>query len=225
MSRRRRRIVNNSRFVPTSGQQMRLDAVNSTITEISGSVSGWDSVSPATMDASQTIELSQPITDDQTINSLNVIDFDGTKFMDHDGFAVTSGITYAFVIEPDITTIMNIFSNKSTLVRLESGAVKWLADTAGGSVDTGVVYSADTPFILLITQTGTSYNIYVDGTSVKSGTTNALNNTAQQNRIGDWFASNEFDGSFGEISTWNRALSSSEITSVHNTWNSKWAIY
>ncbi len=68
-------------FAPTdiSGLQLWLDAADTaTITQSGGSVSQWNDKSGNANHATQGTGAYQPVTNSKTINSRNVIDFDGT---------------------------------------------------------------------------------------------------------------------------------------------------
>ena len=75
-----------------------LDASDtSTITEVGGAVSQWDDLSGNGNDVTQGTAANQPTSGTRTINSLNVIDFDGSDVLKNVDFAATN-TTVTFVV-------------------------------------------------------------------------------------------------------------------------------
>lgn len=115
---------------PVAGYKLWLDASDTaTITQSGGAVSQWSDKSGFASNFTQGTGANQPTTNSRTINSLNVIDFDGTN---------------DFMSCPSSTSLFNYLHNTTGgtvffvgLIDSTSAAVL-LRNTTGSSADTGM---------------------------------------------------------------------------------------
>lgn len=84
----------------------------STITHVDGSVSQIDD-KVGTAHQTQTTGSKQPTIGTRTINGLNALDFDGTQYLQHLGYAFPTSGNYAIFVVCEIDTVTN--NNKSAL--------------------------------------------------------------------------------------------------------------
>ncbi|NUM34779.1 MAG: LamG domain-containing protein [Candidatus Brocadiae bacterium] len=74
---------------------------------------------------------------------------------------------------------------------------------------------------VVITFNGSTQSIYANGTLILQGAFSAgINNSADTMYIGSWKAASEFFyGIIDEVSVWNKALSSTEVSTFYTTYN------
>lgn len=168
---------------PVSGYSLWLDAADtSTITSSSNAVSNWLDKSTNAYNFAQSTAAYKPTTNTRTINSKNVIDFDGTA----DGLKLTSAATVMNYLSRTATTWFFVGISDSTTT-----AYSAFATEAGSTSRTGILYihnasdkivaacdggdnggGGDNRAIYAVTST-TSVNTNAFYTTVKSDPTNA----------------------------------------------------
>lgn len=208
-----------------------LDASDTgTITESGGSVSQWDDKSTNGNNFVQATGSSQPATGTRTINSLNVVDFNGsTTFLENNPstFAAAQPFTIFAVAEHDTDVYSRIFTQLGANVlfafinteRTYSGAGLFVYGTTGDA-PTG------SPLLLRYTFDGASSNGFIDGVQTVSGNfgTNEFE-TGRVVRIG----ANEsgvqaLDGAVGEIFLVQGTLTAQQISDAETYLADKWGI-
>lgn len=132
-------------------------------------------------------------------------------------WSVANGLTYSAWIRP--ATISSGFyairANKKTILVYRGTAVSWWADSDLSQVDVSFTFVAGRDYHVAVTQVGTAYTVYVNGTAVGSGTTNALDDTSDKANIGSFGGSFLFAGLITDVRDYNRVLSAGEM----------WALY
>ncbi|MCP4595012.1 LamG domain-containing protein, partial [Neptuniibacter sp.] len=99
----------------------------------------------------------------------------------------------------------------------------WVQVDGNGWRTSNNAYEFDTWTHVVGVITASSFTIYLDGAEVSgswgSGSATQPPNVSTNMRIGTWNHSTarEFDGNIDEISIWNEALSSSEVTELYNS--------
>jgi len=216
-------------FSPTdiAGIQLWLDSSDaSTITEVAGAVSQWDDKSGNTRHAIQATGANQPITNSRTINSVNVLDFNGTTHR----MASTFGAT---LTQPSTIFSVGVFDTNNgyfydgltTSNRHGYGhsTVNTRVFMFGGLEVFLATSQVLTPQIATSIFNTTSSLTYRNGVSLLSG--NAGSHTLQGLSIGSRFAPSDYlNGAIGEIIIYNSALSATDINRVGNYLASKWGI-
>lgn len=221
------------------GLQMRLDSTDSsTLTESSGSVSRWDDKSGNGYDAVQNTGSLQPTTNASTQNGLNIVDFDGTEYMNGDSnlYDIPNGDNSLVLVSKRASEDASIDTSISMSV---AGSEFWFhlyssvsgAQTfknrvsAGGSVSsTG--NDNDAFNISIMRRLGSSQSIEVNGESPPNNNAFAQNVASVDDFIigGDTGAGFLFDGSFGEIMIYNRSLSDGEVDCINQYASNKFNI-
>lgn len=227
------------------GLILHLDASDSsTIIESSNAVTYWNDKSGNGNNAQQLIGTNQPLTNLNTINSLNVLTFDGSN----DYLTIPAlynfsfqEFTVALVAQPTASgtgagrdIINKFFSSGSPFV---SWGIEYLNTgkygIATGSTtdgydrdDTNSIYGLSPSFFIAEFKR-TSKKLTVDGlveVNVSHASTAKEYNT-QPLTIGSWLASlgtNSFAGFIGEILIYSKALNEQETTDLTNYFNNKW---
>jgi len=203
-----------------------LDAADtSTITEVGGAVSQWDDKSGNGYDVTQGTAANQPTSGTRTLNSLNVLDFDGNDLLiKTTSPTLTQPNTVFFVAELDTT-----------------GANRTLLDGAGGagrnivratSLNNWAIYAAtfvtggtsDTdPHIFRAVFDGASSSLHVDAVSTLTGDPGA------QSLVGfaigaTYSATNGWDGAIAEVIIVDGTLTAGEIADTESYLANKWGI-
>lgn len=229
-----------------SGLSLWLDAADTTsITESGGAVSQWDDKSGNAYNFSQGTAANQPTTGTRTINSLNVIDFDGSQEFLGTTSTINDTQGHVFIIfqKDNINDPSTMFgggsSSNATQLHL------FLSDDGTGNpgiqAQGGNIYSftstvgTGTPSLYELASNGSTWSGWLDGGS------ETLTQVAGTNN-GDWLGDrsftlisvgavrqlsnmiSHFNGVIGEILLYDRLLSSSERQSVEGYLASKWAI-
>lgn len=236
MSRRRRLILSNS-ILPTSlaGLQLWLDADDDqTVKETANSVSQWNDKSGNGNDVTQGTGSAQPTTNVSTLNSKNVIDFDGndTLVLPSALFTIPNGANTIFVVCKRNT---ETGSSEKIIGLSEAGSQRLLLDY--GSVADAAFYQSRSASGDGATQSGTNtsfttFSCFRDGTTQsisRNGATASTNASGADEpgidagHIGSLAGSSAFlIGSVAEVIIYDRALSATEITSVENYLSAKW---
>jgi hypothetical protein len=227
-----------------------LDAADTaTITASSGSVSQWNDKSGNGYNVSQSNGANQPTTGTRTLNGLNTLDFDGTTdILQRASTSIvnqTDGLWTAFAVvvadtlsgtrhvlnadpgSPDPRPAQFLRFNGTTAesIRVENYSGTLAAATASKSS------AASTGAACLMRATLDASNIRIATNGVAGSAVSSTGGTrpsAVNLDIGARFAANlvqtAFDGMICEIVTFDRALTSSEISLVETYLANKWGI-
>lgn len=150
----------------------------------------------------------------------------GLSFTDGDRLDSTfintgTNVTYSFWLSKDGTISENVISLMSSLVRVSTGQVRWYPDVSIAPIDTNVTLSTAQLYKFDITQTGSSANVYLDGSAIYSGTAPTINTTDVSNYVGAYGAppTSNLDGDFDEFRVANFAISADWIATEYNNQN------
>jgi hypothetical protein len=214
-----------------------LDAADTaTITESSGSVSQWDDKSGNGRNVTQGTGAAQPTTGTQTINGLNVIDFDGNDFLvraDDAGMRPSTMTTF-IVFNRTGTGRRDMFScgNSGTFgtnnwIHGHTGTAQgFFGRTPTSNLTSGTI-SGDTVARWVhngSTLTGALNGVATFNTSSTIGTNNTLGITVGASRIGLTTPNAPFIGKFAELLFFPTVLSASDIAAVETYLSAKWGI-
>lgn len=216
-------------FVPTdiSGLQLWLDASDtSTITEAGGSVSQWDDKSGNSNNVVQGTAAKQPTTGTRTLNSLNVLDFDGGDNMTVTLPSVISQPGTIFVVgQFDLTGTAQYFYDSVTaanrvLAFRQSTDVIFMF--AGASL-TKAGETSVAPYLIACEYNTTSSELVLNGVSAASG--NAGSNSFQSFKLGSRYTDASYlDGFIAEFLFYDSVLSVSDYSSVQTFLSDKWGL-
>lgn len=211
-----------------------LDASDSsTITQTAGAVSQWNDKSGNGQDLTQTTGTRQPITGTRTVNSLNVIDFDGVDDGMGRGTATNLGggdytiftITYADTATSGRRIITK--GNHWGLSVGESGSPSQ-ADASYGNTSSavnsrGATTVTSTARILGARRSSSSQFLFSGSTDHSAATAN--NVTGGQLAIASYNNSSAyFDGTIGEILVGQRSWTTAERNQVASYLTAKWGV-
>jgi hypothetical protein len=197
----------------------------STITESGGAVSQWADKSGNGHDLTQGTGANQPTTGTRTINSRNVVDFDGVSDR------MVSGSLSPTLTQPN--TIFAVFVPDAT-------SSQYLFDAIGGAnrnallFDTGYrpfagVLPARTGAVLTVPQItrtvfdGTSSSLHIDGASAFAG--DAGTNSFESMTLGSRYdGTGSIDGAVAEVIVVDGALTAQQISDTETYLAHKWGI-
>lgn len=202
------------------------------ITESAGAVSQWNDKSGNGNHATQGTAANKPTTGTRTVNSLNVLDFDGSA----DFLAIPSGIHN---ISAGPNTVMVVMAKDSVAL----GARSVIGGNGVFSIGTNLASNQTThrnhastiltltitpntsPTIIGQVRSGTSLTGFAYGARSTGGTSaQDITTTAATIGASSTGASNYHDGIFAEIIMYRKALSTTEQNLVGNYLESKWGV-
>lgn len=224
-------------FTPSSisGLSLWLDASDTaTITQAGGAVSQWNDKSSNAANATQSTGARQPTTNSRTVNSLNVLDFNGTNqcmLLPASLYGIGNGPNTIFVVAQLDSAIANV----GFVTGAGGGINKYAVSRADGTSELRVINRTTSELfttqsygttaalkILGFSRSGTSINQFVDGVAGTPGT-NSENTTVTDLRIGSYDDSFDFmNGVMCEIIIYNSALSTAQLNLVGNYLKTKW---
>jgi hypothetical protein len=214
-----------------------LDAADTTtITQSGGLVSQWNDKSGNTRNFAQSIGAQQPTTGTRTINSLNVLDFNGANRLnkaDDAGMrpsAFTTFIVYASDTTSgrrDIFACGNAatFATNNWIMGQTNVAQGFFGRTPTTNLTSGTV-SGDTLARWVhngSTLTGALNSVATFNVSSTIGTDNTLGQFVGASSSSGNLA-NPFDGTIGEILFYPTVLTANEIINVETYLSAKWGI-
>jgi len=195
-----------------------------------GAVSTWSDKSGNGHDFSQATSSSQPTSGTRTMNSLNVLDFDGTTdFLQNNPstIAASQPFTVWAVVERDTDIYGRVLTQISPYVlaaflnvdRTYSGAGSLISGTSGDA-------PTATPLIARYTFDGASSSVHIDGVQTASGDMGTTDfTTGNVTRIGAYQSGiQNFDGAIAEMIIVDGTLTADEISRVENYLANKWGI-
>jgi len=240
-------IVDDDEVVPTPTLWFDASDTSSITTDGSNGVTAWrpltDTTGSGATDFVQATAASRPLSGTRTVNSLNVVDFDGSNdFLD-----ITTPVSFTqpcivyVVMQQDIinttSTTDFILDGKDTATRLYVG-LRGSAYRIGGTTSTQIVSggsqtTAD-PVMMQVKWGGLSSTnpavplgnlLYVDGayTMIEGAATNAWS-AMTVGRSQDAAAGTYFDGVICEIMVYNRELTDSEQYAINDYLTTQWGI-
>ncbi len=128
-----------------------------------------------------------------------------------------TSITYAMWVNPAVTTSLDVISYMSSLIRISSTGISWFPDVTLSPTTFSTTMAANTWYHIVITQTGTTATAYINGASLGSQTVlGPVNTTSNNQTIGSYAASNNFNGKMDDIQLWSRVLSAAEVSNLYN---------
>ena len=206
-----------------------LDASDtSTITEVGGAVSQWDDKSGNGWNVVQATAANQPTSGTRTLNSLNVLDFDGNDLLDVDfgfGNEITQPNTIFMVVQIDTTaTNVQLFDGVDASDRQFFGAL-----AAGGvwRMSAGTVLSGGSQdqnaHILTVIFNGASSSLDVDSANVLSGNAGA-NDLGGVTLGATYAAASGLNGAIAEVIVVDGTLTAGEISDTETYLANKWGI-
>jgi len=137
--------------------------------------------------------------------------FDGTDDeIDLGSQAAPTPITVAFSVKLLAGTAERVITWGKTAVRLRSTEVEWWADVGEALIDLDATLTVGEWHRIVITQTGTTAEIWVNGTSIGSETTVAIDTAAGSSYLG---SNNTQFGNLvlADVSVWSRAWTDAQI--------------
>lgn len=231
-------VLNKRSFVPPDirGLSLWLDANDAaTITHAAGAVSRWNDKSGNAYHATQGTGTNQPITNTRTINSKNVLDFDGSN----DYMLLPSGLysipasdntLFAVAATDNIATVnQHIFSGANggagrhrMLINASTTNNVNYSNSATGVAATKTITTDTNPHIVLGHCATTTGSLYYDGGTATTATTSNVTLTAI--RIGSFAGgvTSLLNGIIAEVIIYNSALSTTDLNRVGNYLKSKW---
>jgi hypothetical protein len=195
----------------------------------SGSVSQWDDKSTNNHDLTQATGTAQPTTGTRTINSLNVLDFDGTSdYMQVTyGSSISQPLTIFAVAQNDDPPAANvlwagiIFNANAQLYLAGTITAHWIN---GGDPTLSYGTAPDGNLnIYRVTYNGASTSLAINGDVKVTGTTGTHSPTGFTIG-GSTTGSAPFDGVIGEAIVVEGAMTAQQIYDTENYLANKWGI-
>ncbi len=221
----------------TNGLAFWLDASDAdSITDSAGAVSQWNDKSGGGNHAIQATGANQPITNSTTLNSLNVVDFDGSNdFLDSNfQFSITQDYTvFAIGVNTGTANFRGMFTQWDPGVNViyigTTNANLYYAGFHTGSLSSGVSTQSSTVAVInrLEYHNGDSPNnyYYINNSLVGSGDGNPDDPGSATVKIGRFNSGSYFwQGPIAEILVYSRILNASEITQVETYLGDRWGI-
>lgn len=226
-------IAASSTFTPTDITSLEAwyDAADATtISETSGSLTQWDDKSGNDYHATQSVSSEQPTVNSRTINSLNVVDFDGTQMLDIPSGFYNVGenpntIFVVYVSDDDTQNAKTIFGSngggKHFYIRTGSNAnVSYNCATGNSQAQSSIANSVVTGATNIITggHDNTSQYMYINGgIPVSGGTPTSITQTVC-NISGPF----QINGAIAEILVFSEFLSDADKDLVGSYLADKW---
>lgn len=195
----------------------------STITEAGNQVSQVDNKSGIN-NSIQSTGANQPIYGTTTLNGLNTMYFDGSKFMVTENNVVIDSNITVFIVLNNSNTLganANFFRGVNDI-----GAVTYINTVAGnkyamfnGSVLLSSTSAVNDTSVLTSVFNGVNSELRRNGTQIASGST-GFGSTTRQLQIANLLT----DSEYGEFIYYNRVLTNQEITQVENYLLNKWGL-
>ena len=210
-------------------------ADTSTITSSNNAVSQWNDKSGNVRNLTQGTAANQPTTSTNTINSLNVVRFDGTSDAMVTGSFATPLWQHVFcVVRPTsfpnaYNTIFEQYSGSGlSILPKSTGKIAIYLDFATNYDGTGTyTMSANTVYLIEYSWNGYQLFSWLNTLSDRTNTVTATMGTPTTGlRLGhSTFASRWWAGDIAETVAFRAPLSQYAQTAMRNYLNAKWAIY
>lgn len=141
--------------------------------------------------------------------------FDGTNdYIGLSSWGFSGSVTFSLWVRPaGLLSNRSFLNARGVLLEKDGATINWYPNTATTVETTGNVLTANVWQHVALTQSGTAYAIYVNGVSVKSGTTVAINASVSVDAsVGAYQgAVRFFSGLMDDIRIYDRALDASEV--------------
>lgn len=228
-----------------SGLQLWLDANDSaTITHSSNAVSQWNDKSGNSRHFTQSSAGAKPTTNTRTLNSKNMLDFDGSDWMTSNlealgstGLHMAAGQAFTVFVVLDHDANAGYFFGRASAAAGNRGFAI-LTDAANlqalarGSANRAVknTWTGTPPSIVTSRWSGTVWQTGYNADALVTQTPGtAAEDTGEKIAIGARTTATTpaifLDGGIAEIIVYDTSLSDANITSVLNYLNGKWAVY
>ena len=155
-----------------------------------------------------------------TVFNTKQVDFDGTDdYMDLGTQSATSSLTYsAWVYYEGSSGSRTILALGQTLFRIGNATtINLWSDVNQTDTSVTITDIANRWSHIVVTQTGTTVNVYQDG--VLKGTNSSatsVQTSAAASFIGKFSSTWFFNGKISQIGVWNEALTADEVSSLYN---------
>ncbi len=165
-----------------------------------------------------------------TFNSGNggYINFDGTNdYIDLASIpSITTDATFcAWVNGASLSGDRAIMSIKDVLIQLAPDGIVYWFDVDTNNLLFSGVYSVDTWYYIVISQSGTSISAYRNGAFVQTQTGGNIGSSYGNDQIGSYFGTGRYwYGRMGSVQIYNRALAAAEILQNFNVQRSRFGI-
>lgn len=222
-----------------------LDANHSaSIVETSGAISKWSDISGADNDLEQDTASARPSVSSSTLNSLPLVEFDGTEFLSRSTFAHPTAATWFMVLEADTVNhngdaafSYNYNTNAQYYNIAANNSTEWRPAWMDYLIKNGDVGESD----FGETSNVTGFHLY--GFEINGTTTNGFKNFFDGEQENTWTpydsidsggvlrlmadsnaASNLLEGKVAEVLMFNAVLSTSERQKVEGYLAHKWGL-
>lgn len=116
-------------------------------------------------------------------------------------------------------TQRNLFSFMANLIRISNTQVLWYPNTALSSTSINYALNTDTWNHLAITQTGTTYSLYINGKLVSTGTTAssiAVSTTNDSSQVGAYLTTSNLAATYDEFKVFSYVRTAAQIQVDYN---------
>lgn len=116
------------------------------------------------------------------------------------------------------TSSSNLFQFQYQLIRPDSAGFTWWYDVGTTSVTIPVSLALSTSYHLIITQTGTTLNVYLNGTQIVTNQTvgGSISTTVASSQIGAYNGTSNLDAIVDEVSIYNYVLTPTQALAHYN---------
>jgi hypothetical protein len=143
--------------------------------------------------------------------------FDGSGYVDIPYKNVGNDITYSMWWSTASTSSQTLISYMKTLLRISSSEVRWWANTSESSITISKSIEMSTMYHIVITQTSSNgYAIYLNGVSIGSGNTSAIDTSNNSNQIGSYLSGVNFNGNISDVRIYSTPFDSTEALDLYN---------
>jgi hypothetical protein len=203
------------------------NAATVTLTTTYGQVSQWDDLSGSGNDVVQATAANQPKSGRRALNSLNVLDFDGTSdFIKRTAYiaALTQPLTMFVVASQDVSGSDVLVDSGSLSPRIYFWYAGGIYETNAGATLRSTENVDTNPHVHRLVYNSTSSAIVVDGVTVASGDAGA--NGTDGITLGSSYAgsSGYWDGAIAEVIVVDGTLTAGQIAATEQYLANKWGI-
>ncbi len=202
----------------------------------------WNNIAPNqlySVNAIQTNSTAQPIYQENVFNSLPMIYFNGSSYLETDyntDFNPSKLTIFAVINTKSIVGVYgSIISTRNDsptagygIYSTVSGYQFWIGDGSGAGVSSNLNINSDNLVLLSATNDGSNSNFYSNGSLVTTNSAALVANNSLPFRIGagnnSGAANYFFNGYVGEIIVFNRLLKVEERKSVEKYLSDKWKV-
>lgn len=197
------------------------------ITSAANAVSQINDKSGNARHGTQGVGASQPTTGTRTLNTKNVLNFDGVDDslgISNSGFGPYASVTIFYVADVDDTaTSKSMFASGSGAMSLLANATEQISFGRQQQITIGSGGAGFTNGIIAINGAPSGSAMWYSGVNQFTNAV-APAPTITTTAIGVQQGTNRFDGGIGEVIVYDRVLSQSEMNLVGNYLSTKWGI-